>query len=316
MLHKSIIVLCAALSVSAVQAQDDWPNQPVELIVPYSAGGAGDTISRVFADEMGKILGQPFLVTNRTGAGGSIGADYVARAEPDGYTLVAAGNPSHVVAPAMNHVNFDPLDDFTHIAYFGGPALIVAVHPSLGVETLDELIQLAREEASVPYVSAGVGTVSNLAMEYLKGQEGLNFEHIPYGGGNEAVADLLGGHVKVGSLSISTARGHIEAGTLIPLAISTGERLPDFPDLPTLSELGYPDLVVATWFSLAGPAGLPAAIVEKANAAVLEAAQSEAVQSYTASEGIQLYDMSPEEMTAYMQEEIDKWSPIIMEMRE
>jgi tripartite-type tricarboxylate transporter receptor subunit TctC len=310
----AVVGLALALGTGAGLAQT-WPSQPITLVVPYAAGGAGDTMGRLFAEAMAANLATPVVVENRTGAGGAIGANFVARAAADGYTLGVAGNPSHVVAPNMRNVDYDPLGDFSHIAYFGGPPLIIAVHPSLGINTLAELIELARSQERLPYVSAGLGTVSNLAVEYVNSATSANFEHIAYAGGAEAVTDLLAGHVKVGSLSISTARGHIEAGNLIPLAISTSERLPFLPDLPTLAELGYPELVVATWFSLAAPAGTPADVVARLSQAALAAAESPRLVEYTQREGIELLTMTPEEMTAYMAQEIEKWSPIIRAIR-
>jgi tripartite-type tricarboxylate transporter receptor subunit TctC len=313
---KGLALATATLTLGLGMAQaQDWPSQPLTLVVPYAAGGAGDTIGRFFAEEMASTLGVPVIVENRTGAGGAIGAQFVARAASDGYTLALAGNPSHVVAPNMRDVEYDSLADFQHVAYFGGPPLIIAVHPSLGIDTLEGLIELARTEDRLPYVSAGLGTVSNLAVEYINSRDSLNLEHIAYAGGAEAVTDLLAGHVRVGSLSIATARGHIEAGTLIPLAISTSDRLPFLPDLPTLAELGYPELVVATWFSLATPVGVDPAIISRLSEAALAAADADRIVEYTTREGIELKKMTPEEMTAYMTQEIETWSPIIRAIR-
>jgi len=299
------------LSSTAAQAAD-WPAKPVRMVVAYSAGGANDLLGRVFAEQLRKTFGQQFIVENRTGGGGMIGTESVARAAPDGYTLQVAGMPSHVLAPAMNkNANVDPIRDFTHIAYLGGPPNVFVVHPSSGVNSFRELLALMKSQADgVQYGSPSIGSVGNMVAEYVAEKEKLKLVHVTYRGGGSAIVDLVAGHLKVGSMTLSTTRQHILAGKIRPVAVSSAQRLAEFPDLPTLVELGYRDLVVTTWYSLAGPAGLPRDIVERLNAAVNKAMDVPEVRRHLENEMVQTRAMTPAEATEFMQTEVNKWAPV------
>jgi len=301
------------LAAAAPGGADDWPARPVHLVVPSSAGGAADLMGRTFATAITPALGQQIVVDNRPGAGGLIASESVARAEPDGYTLMVSGLPYQVLAPAMNaNASYDPIHDFTHIAYFGGSPLVIVAHPSLGVHNFRELAALAaNSKDGVNYVSPGVGTVGHVVAEYLATRAKLNLRHVPYKGGAAAVIDLVAGHVKVGSLTWSTALEHVRAGVLIPLAITTAERLPEFPDLPTLAELGYHDIVLTAWFSLSGPAHLPEPIVERLNQLVNAALTQPDVRKSLERDASLSRPMTPAEITAFMQSEAQKWTPVI-----
>ncbi len=299
------------LAVSPGRAAE-WPDKPVRVIVAYAAGGATDLLGRVFADQLSKAFGQQFFVENRTGGGGMIATEAVARAAPDGYMLQISGMPSHVLAPVMTkNTNIDPIKDFTHIAYLGGPPNVFVVHASLGVNNFKELLALMKaEKDGVQYVSPNVGAVGNMVAEYVADKEKVKLVHIAYRGGGSAIGDLVAGHVKVGSMTLSTTRQHILSGKLKALAVSSEKRLPEFPDLPTLVELGYPDLVTTTWYSLSAPAGLPRDIVIKLNAAVNKAMALPEVRKHLETEMVQTKAMTPEEITAYMQAQVALWAPI------
>jgi tripartite-type tricarboxylate transporter receptor subunit TctC len=313
--HVIAGTLALTLATLTLQAKPaaaaEWPDKPVRVVVAYSAGGANDLLGRVFAEQLSKTFNQQFYVENRTGGGGLIGTEAVAHSAPDGYTLQIAGMPSHVLAPAMNkNANFDPIKDFTHIAYLGGPPNVFVVHPSLGVNTFAELLALMRSQpGGVQYVSPSIGSVGNMVAEYVADKEKVKLSHIVYRGGGSAIQDLIAGHVKVGSMTLSTTRTHILAGNLKPLAISSAQRVAEFPNVPTLVELGYTGLVVRTWYSLAGPAGLPRDIVDKLNAAVNKAMDLPEVRKHLESEMVQTQAMTPEQTTAFMQSEVDKWAP-------
>ena len=207
------------LAVAGASAAE-WPAKPVQFIVPFAAGGAADIIGRLFADSLSGVFNQQFIVEDRTGAGGLIGAQSVARSDPDGYTLMGAGMSSHVLAPATSkNPGFDPIADFTHIAFFGGAPSVILVHPSLGVTTFKDLLAHAHTRASIEYVSAGTGTVGNVLTEYIAAKEKIRLVHVPYRSGNAAVLDLLAGRVKVGTLNWSTAREHIAVGSLIAVGV-------------------------------------------------------------------------------------------------
>src|SRR5690242_8212776 len=297
--------------MSCGPAVAEWPDKPVRMIVPYSAGGANDLLGRVFAEQLSKVFGQQFFVENRTGGGGLIGTEAVARAAPDGATLLVSGMPSLVLAQAMNkNASFDPIKDFTHIAYLGGPPNVFVVHPSAAVSSFKELLAMMKgQPEGVQYVSPSIGSVGNMVAEYVANKEHVKLIHIVYRGGGSAIQDLVAGHVKVGSMTLSTTQPHILAGKLKPLAISSEIRVPEFPDVPTLVELGYPELIVRTWYSLSGPAGLPREIVTKLNDAVNKAMGVPDVQKHLATEMVQTEAMTPEQITAFMQHELNQWAP-------
>jgi len=308
--------LCAtALAVLLVDSSPasaaEWPAKPIRLVVPSSAGGAADLMGRTFATALAPALGQQFVIDNRPGAGGAIATEAVARAEPDGHTLMVSGLPYHVLGPAMNpNVTFDPIRDFSHIAYFGGSPLVLVVHPSLGVTTFAQLSALAAASTTgLDYVSPGLGTVGHLVAEYLASQAKIDLRHVPYRGGAAAIIDLVAGHMKVGCLTWSTTLQHVRAGTLVALAISTAERLPDAPDLPTFAELGYPDVVLTAWFSLSGPAGLPEPVVTRLNGLVNEAMAQPDVRKSLERDASLSRPMTPAELTAFLRSETEKWAP-------
>ncbi len=317
---KEILALCfgvwALALPSAAAGAADWPNRPVRVIVPFAAGGAADTQGRLYADALSAAFGKQFIIENRTGGGGLIAAEAVARAAPDGYTLIVSGIPIQVLAPAMNrNVGYDPMRDFTHIAYFGGTPNVLVVHPSLGVKTYRDFVALARGQSdSIDYVSAGLGTMGNWVAEYLAAAENVKLTHVAYKGGAAALLDLLAGHVKVGMLSWSSVAVHIRGGALIPLAVTSAERVPYLADLPTLRELGYPDFVATTWFSLSGPAGLPADIVDKINREVVKAMDRPQVKKQIEQDAIETRAMTAAEVTQFSQREIDRWTPLIQKM--
>jgi tripartite-type tricarboxylate transporter receptor subunit TctC len=308
-----VVLLTSALSLSSPRAAD-WPTKSVRIIVPYAAGGAGDRVGRVFAEQLSATLGQQFIVENRTGGAGLIGSDIVARSAADGYTLMIAGMASHVLGPAMNskNVNFDPLSDFTHIAYLGGPPNLFVVHSSRGIKSFDEFMTLLRNKKDgVEYVSPSVGSVGNVVAQLFAAKAKVNLVHVGYRGGGAAILDLVAGHIPVGSLTMSTTIEHIKAGTLIPICISSAERVSELPDVPTLKELGFPELVTTTWFELAGPAGLPVDVVARLNNAVNESMKRPQVIRYFHQDGIQTKSMTPLEVQEYVRTEIAKWTPAV-----
>ena len=289
-----------------------WPAKPVRIVVPWPPGGSADMIGRLLGEHLSTALKQSVYVENRPGASGMVGSAAVAHAGPDGQTFVISGIPSHVIAPAISkNADFDPLKDFTHIAYVGGSPIVVTAHASLGVSSLADLVTLIRRSGtSTGYVSPGVGSLGHLVGEYLARKENIRLEHVPYKGGAQAVTDLIAGHVKVGSMTWTTSSPHIRSGKLIPLAVSSARRLPQFPILPTLKELGYADLVTNTWWAFSGPVKLPNDIVQQLNREINQALDSEAVRKKLEQEAIETEKMSPEQFTQFVASEIAKWSPL------
>jgi tripartite-type tricarboxylate transporter receptor subunit TctC len=308
---RVLAALAGIVLAVAGAAAADWPSKPVRIVVPFAAGGAADTLGRLYADALSAAFGRQFYVENRIGGGGLIGAEAVARAEPDGLTLIVSGIPTHVLGPAMNRkVGFDPMRDFTHIAYFGGTPNALVVHPSLGVVAYRDFLALARRADGVEYVSAGFGTMGNWIAEYLAAKEAVKLVHVAYKGGAQAMVDLLAGHVKVGMLTWSSVAEHIRAGRLRALAVTSAQRLPYAPEVPTLRELGH-DFVATAWYSLSGPAGLSPDIVERVNREIVRAADRPQVRRQIEQDAIEAKPMTPAEVRSFMQSEIDRWTPMI-----
>jgi len=308
---RVLAALAGIVLAVAGAAAAEWPSKPVRIVVPFAAGGAADTLGRLYADALSAAFGRQFYVENRIGGGGLIGAEAVARAEPDGLTLMVSGIPTHVLGPAMNrNVGFDPMRDFTHIAYFGGTPNALVVHPWLGVSAYRDFLALARSADGVEYVSAGFGTMGNWIAEYLAWKEAVKLVHVAYKGGAQAMVDLLAGHVKVGMLTWSSVAEHIRGGRLRALAVTSAQRLTYVPEVPTLRELGH-DFVATAWYSLSGPAGLSPEIVERVNREIVRAADRPQVRRQIEQDAIEAKPMSPAEVRTFMQSEIDRWTPMI-----
>jgi tripartite-type tricarboxylate transporter receptor subunit TctC len=284
----------------------------VKIVAPFAPGGAADTLGRIIADPLSAVFHQSFYVENRGGAGGLIGAAAVATAAPDGYTFIVSGVASHVIAPAISaNPGFDPVRDFTHIAYLGGPPVVLIVHPSLGITSYKDLIAYAkRSPKPVDYISPGTGTHGFLFAENLARRENIKLTHIPYKGAGPALMDLVGGHVLVGSITFSSAAAQIRARAVRALAVSSEQRLANFPDIPTFKELGYDDLVSETWFAFSGPAHLPADIVGSLNREIEKVLQGPEVRKRMAQDEIQTRLMTPEAVTDYIAGENARWSPL------
>jgi tripartite-type tricarboxylate transporter receptor subunit TctC len=301
----SIVLFCAS-----VHAQP-WPARTVKIIAPFSPGGSADTLGRVIAQKLTEQLKENFIVENRPGAGGALGSDLVAKAPPDGYTLVVSGIASHVIAPQLPRgTPYDPLKDFTHIALLGGPPAVLAVNPSVPVKNLKEFVELAKSKP-LSYGSPGNGTQGQLVAELFKQKAGIQLQHVPYKGASAAVSDLMGGHIPVVSTTLSTASTQIKAGKARALAISGASRLPDYPDVPTFAESGYPDIVATVWFSLSGPAGMPQDIVQKLNAEVRRAMETSDVRERLKHDGITPNRLDAKEFNAFVADELRRWGPIV-----
>ena len=312
-LLSSLVTASLALSVFAARADNVWPERPVRIVVPFSAGGAADTFGRFAADALSNAFGKQFYVENKVGAGGQIASEDVARAKPDGYTLMVSGIPTPVLGPAMNKTqSFDPMRNFTHVAFFGGAPNAFVLYPGFGVGSFAGFMaQAKREAAGFEYVSAGVGTVGNWVAEYLAAKTGIKLNHVPYKGGANAVLDLIAGRVEVGMLTYSSVSAQIRAGALVPLANSASARLPQMPEVPTFRELGYPELMATTWFALSGPAELPPDIVTRLNHEVVKAMASPQMRTLIDQDAIETKAMTAPEVTQFFQSEIDRWQPII-----
>jgi tripartite-type tricarboxylate transporter receptor subunit TctC len=290
-----------------------WPLKPVRVIAPFAPGGLADTFGRIVASKLTDAFGQPFVVENRSGAGGLVGADPVTRSAPDGYTLVVTGLGPLVVASAIApKMPFDPVRDFTHIALFGGSPSILCIHPSLPAHTLKEFIAVAKSRPGmISYGTAGHGSTGQLVAETLKRAAGIDIEHIPYKGASMAVADVVGGHITAMFVTVTATASQLKAGKVRALAMTSAQRLPDYPDVPTFRESGYPQLVASVWFSLSGPPGLPADIVNRLNAEVRRILHLPDVRERLRSQGIEPNTLDPRQFTEYVAMEFKRWAPLV-----
>ncbi len=307
------IVLGALLAgMGGVASAQEWPRKPVRIVSPFAAGGSSDTMGRIVAEALTQRMPQPFYIENRGGAGGLIGSAAVANAAPDGYTFLISSIGTHVIAPATSpNPGYDPIASFTHVAFVGGPPTVIAVNPALGVRSLAQLLALLKARSEpLPYVSPGPGTIGNLIAEFWAEKEGVRLAHVSYKGSGQAITDLVAGHVQMGSMTWTAALGQMQAGTIIPLAVSSERRMVGFPDVPTLKELGYGELAVTTWFGFAAPAGLPPSITQRMNQEIGAVLDTASVRDRLLTEGFELEKMSPEALTAFIRDGIARWGPL------
>lgn len=308
---RCALFLLLAIFCGTAAAQQ-WPVKPVRLIAPFAPGGTADTLGRLVAGKLAESLGQNFIVENRSGAGGVVGSDFVAKSAPDGYTLLVSGVASHVVAPVLSKVPFDVFKDFTHIALFGGPPAVFAVHPSMPLKDLKGFIALAKTRpGQLTYGSPGNGTQGHLVAELFRRSAGIDIQHVPYKGASFAVVDVMAGHIHAISTTLATAGTQIRAGRLRGLAASSAERLSEYAQLPTFRELGYPQLVATVWFSLSGPAGMPADVVTRLNAEVRRILQLPDVRARMRSEGMEPGTLDVKGFNAFLAAETERWTPVV-----
>ena len=306
-------VACSALTLSSLALAQTWPARAVKVIVPFGPGGSADTLGRLASTKLTEALGQSFVVENRGGAGGMVGSELVAKSAPDGYTLVVSGIASHAIGPAMlDKPPFDPVRDFTHIALFGGPPLVLAVNPNVPAKTLKEFIDYANKLGKpITFASSGVGSDGHLMGEAIALATKIKVEHVPYRSTSQALTDVVAGHVAFSTLTLSSTAQFLRAGTITGIAVTSPERMPDNPEIPTFKELGYPELVGTTWFSLSGPAKLPADIVQKLNAELNEALKVAQVREVLAKQGLDAVGGPPERFGQLIAREIPRWKRVV-----
>ena len=313
-LTLALPVATQAQAQAQTQAQSaaDWPAKPIRLVVPYAPGGSSDTLGRMIAKHLSEAFKQPVVVDNRGGAGGMIGSQLVAKAAPDGYTLVISGIGSHVIASVENASMFDPMKDFTHIALLGGPPIAMVVNVEQPVKDFKGFIAFAaKDPKGVSWASPGQGTHGYLTGETFRSVSKLNLVHIAYKGAGPAVADLVANQIPAGFMTLSSANAHVESGKLRLLALTSPKRLPEYPNVPTFIELGYPAVTGTTWFALSGPAGMPAAIVEKINAEVRRGLNTPAARKQMAFESMVTVDYDAAGFTRFVAAEIEHWTPAV-----
>jgi tripartite-type tricarboxylate transporter receptor subunit TctC len=306
------LALSGALSFSAAQAQSSYPNKPIKFVVPYSAGTTTDVIARVYADKLGKLLGQNIIVDNKAGAGGNIAAESVARSAPDGYTLTFSTSATHATNPTLyKNISFDPIKDFTHIALMVSAPNMLAINPKIPATNMAELIAYAKKNpGKLTYISAGSGTSPHMAGELLKTMAGIDIQHVPYKNINQGFTDLFAGTVSMTFYHVPVIYPHVKEGRLRALGVATSERSPIAPEVPPIGDTvkGY-DL--RPWWGLAGPAGMPKEMVEKLHKATTQVLADPEVQERFKNLGLIITPMSTKQFNDFTVTELAKWSKIV-----
>jgi tripartite-type tricarboxylate transporter receptor subunit TctC len=314
LLHRLSLVLATALTVHVtgpVRA-DDFPSRPLRVIVPFSPGGAVDGPMRLIAQHLSQRLGQPVVVENKPGAGATIGTDVVAKAAPDGYTLLLASQTNAISATLYSNLPFDPIEDFTPVALIGREPGVVVVNPAVPVTSLQQLIAYVKERpGQIDYASSGNGSGQHLFAALLASRTGMKMNHVPYRGSGQATTDLLGGVVAMSIPGTAGMVGHIKAGKLRALAVTGAARSPQLPDVPTVMEAGVPDYEAYVWMGLLAPKGTPPAIVERLNREVLAVLVQEDVKKYMATAGIEIVGSTPAEFGTFFRHEKNLWAKVI-----
>jgi tripartite-type tricarboxylate transporter receptor subunit TctC len=311
-LLRGLLLAAAVLAIPAAQAQS-YPTRPIRLVVPFPPGGSADILGRALAQRVGEGLGQSVVVENRPGAGTAIAAELVAKAAPDGYTLMLGTVSSHAINPALNpKLPVDPLRDFTPVAPVASIPFALLVHPSVPARTVPELVGYARSKpGKLDYSSAGSGTSNHLAGELFEAMTGTYMVHIPYRGSAPALQDLIAGRVSVMFDLVLTAAPHVRSGAVRGLAVTGANRSAALPDLPTIAESGIPGYEVSAWFAVFGPAGMPRPVVDRLNAEIARALAAPDLRQRLASQGAETLAGSPDEFAAYLKAEIAKWGKVV-----
>ena len=300
-----------AIGASAVAQAQDYPTRPVRIVVGFGAGSGADITARVVGARMSEILGQQIVVENKSGAGSSIGAYYVAHASNDGYTLFMATISQPINAAVSPHLNFDFVKDFSPIVLVSTIPNLLVVNPSLGVKSVQELIALAKAKPdSLSFGSSGVGTGTHLAAELFKVLTGVQMVHVPYAGSAQSITDLLGGRIQLVFTPASTVVQHVRDGKLVALATTEKKRAAIAPEVPTMAEAGLPGFDTGLWFGLLAPAGTPKAAIDRINSAVNEAIKSEAVIKGLQPQGIDLLGGTSDDFKRYIASEMERWDKV------
>jgi tripartite-type tricarboxylate transporter receptor subunit TctC len=302
-----------ALTLPALAQTDTYPIKPIRVIVPFAPGGGGDNQARLILTRVSQELGQPFVFDNIAGAGGNLGCQQAARAAADGYTLLYGTNGTHGINHALyKSPGFNPKKDFQAIGRLSSLAAMLVVRPGLPANNVSDLVKLLRAKpGAYSFGSAGYGTTSHLTGEMFKAQEGLFAIHVPYRGGAPALIDLMGGRLDFMIDVAANTAPQVQGGRLKALAVTSAQRLSNFPELPTMIEAGLPGFQVTAWDALFAPAGTPAAIVDKVNAAIRKALADPELRKQMTARGVEAYPSSAAELTQFVSTEMDKWGAAV-----
>jgi tripartite-type tricarboxylate transporter receptor subunit TctC len=309
-------LLFTAALVGAAHAQP-YPSKPTRIIVGFVAGGPSDLVARMVGQGLSERMGQQFLVENRAGATGAIGAELVAKSPPDGYTLYLASQTTHAVAPALlPRVGYDPIKDFVAIVRVAHNPLLMVVHPSLPVKSFKDLVALARAKpGQINFATGGIGSSPHMSMELMKSLTRIDVVPVHYKGDGAAIIDLLGGHMQLFTASIGTLLPHTRSGKLRGIAVTSLKRSAMAPDFPTIAESGLPGFEVLTWFGILAPNGTPREIVNRLNGEILQVVSQPAMNEQLLKMGFEIVPNTPDEYAAFVREEHARWGKIVRDLK-
>jgi tripartite-type tricarboxylate transporter receptor subunit TctC len=301
-----------AFATPAAAQPASYPSKPVRFIVPWPAGGGTDVFARAIGQKLHDALGQPFIVDNRSGASGNIGASAVAKSPPDGYTIMI-GTITLATNPGLySSLDFDATKDLATVTLIADIPHVLVVNPAVPAHSVAELIALAKSKpGKLSYASAGVGSPFHIAAELFKSTAGVDILHVPYKGGAPAITDVIGGHADITFANLVAVYSQIQNGQVRALAVTTGKRSPALPDVPTLAEAGLMDYAFASWFGILAPAGTPPAIIKKLNSEIVRVLRSPEISERLSKEGADLIASSSEEFSSYLKNETAKWSGLL-----
>jgi tripartite-type tricarboxylate transporter receptor subunit TctC len=309
---RLLMAACMGLALIApAVAQDDYPNKAVRVIVPFAPGGLNDILARTVSAQLSERLGKQFIVENKTGAGGVVGSELVAKSPADGYTLLIV-SIAHAVNPALYKLPYDSIKAFAPIALFASSPNALAINPDLPAKSVKEFIALAKSKpGDIQYASGGIGGSLHLGMELFKLTAGIDLLHVPFRGAGPAIIDVAGGHTKAIIATVTTLAPHIKSGKLRPLGMSGKARSRVMPDVPTIEEAGLPGYEAGNWIGIAAPAGTPPAILARLNKEISEIQDSADFKQKLDAEGAEIVKFTPAEFSSYMQRELEKWGRVV-----
>ncbi len=315
---RSLLIAAAALlpfAMAQAAHADDFPSRPVHIVIAFPPGGPTDFVGRVVAEKMKEALGQTVIIDNKPGANGTLGGEFVAKSDPDGYTLFLTTAGAVTVSPhIMADIHYDALRDFAPVALVTTVTEVLVVGPKLGIKTVKELVALAKAKpGTIPFASTGIGSPPHLAQELLDASAGVQFLHVPYRGAAPALTDLLGGQVDVLSADVPVLIAQIRAGTLVPIGAAADKRDAILPDVPTLAEQGYPNTDASNWYGLLAPAKTPPAVIARINGAVNAALNDPATRDKLVQAGATPVGGTPESFGTFMKAEYEKWGRVVKE---
>lgn len=313
MVRLAVLAAFATASIGVTSAQAEWPDRPIKMIVPFSAGSSSDTIARIVAIKMGERLGQQVVIENRVGGSTVIGTDSVAKSAPDGYTLELANTTTHAASAALNaNLPFDPVKDFAPVAMIGSSPFVLIGATQVSAPALKDFVAMAKAKpGSLSYASAGTGTLAHLAGELFKRKAGVEITHVPYRGSAQSMIDLMQGRIELSVSTIPPTLQHIREGKLRAYAIMSEKRNAAMPDVPTVMEAGVPGCEAALWTAIVVPAGVSVDIIKKLNAAVLAAVATPEIQQALTTQGVDPEPGPPEAVSARIKADIVKWKDVV-----